>query len=195
MCIRIISVAFALHLGFLISEAVAAEWTEYGACVLQTGEYTDGDSFSQVLVLKSGGQRPSALNWRLYGVDCPETDRRSEERVKEQARHFRLSEDGVIAWGKKASEFSKEFLAEPFFVYTLRQKSKGDSDKPRYYAIIVGSDGRALHEVLIEEGLARAYGMPAAWPEGISEKRFMERLEQIERSARAAKKGIWGDNR
>lgn len=170
-------------------------WIAYDACVLQSGKYFDGDSFNQVVGMKSGGKRPSTLNWRLYGIDCPETDQRSKPRVQEQAKYFRLREDDVLLWGKKASEFSRKFLATPFMVHTLRQKSKGDSDKPRYYAIIIGGDGRALHEVLVEEGLARAYGMPAPWPEGRSEKHFTDRLKQLERSAKAAKKGIWGSKR
>jgi len=170
----------------------AKDWTEYTNCQLAAGEYHDGDSFSQVTGLKTGGQRTSKNNWRLYGVDCPETDARNPERLQEQARAFGVPEAALESWGKKAAEFSARFLDGFFQVYTLREDARGASDKPRYFAIIVGADGRPLHEALLEAGLARAYGMPAAWPEGTSSSRFESHLRALEAKARQEKAGIWG---
>ena len=169
----------------------AKDWTEYTGCQLTPGSYRDGDSFNQVEGLKTGGQRESRTNWRLYGVDCPETDTREPERLKEQARAFRVPESSLIGWGKKAAEFSEEFLSQPFRVMTLREDAGGASNKNRYYAIIIGADGRLLHEALLEAGLARAYGMPAEWPD--KHARFEDHLKSLERKARAAKAGIWAE--
>ena len=169
----------------------AKDWTEYTGCRLTPGAYHDGDSFSQVAGMKTGGKRETKTNWRLYGVDCAETDQREPGRLKEQALAFRVPEASLNSWGKKASEFSEKFLSEPFRVMTLREDAAGASAKNRYYAIIIGADGRLLNEALVEAGLARAYGMPAPWPD--KHARFEEHLKSLERTARAAKAGIWAE--
>lgn len=169
----------------------AKEWIEYTGCELTPGSYHDGDSFSQVEGLKTGGQRPTKTNWRLYGVDCAETDTREPERLKEQALAFHVPESALNDWGRRAAEFSEKFLSRPFRVMTLREDAGGASKKNRYYAIIIGADGKLLHEALLEAGLARAYGMPAEWPD--KHARFEDHLKSLERKARAAKVGIWSE--
>jgi len=116
---------------------------------------------------------------------------RERARVKEQAKAFKIPENKVIFWGKKAAEFSKNFLSRPFTVYTNFEKAKGASARNRYFAIIKSNDGRLLHEVLLENGLARAYGKSVDWPPGSSQRTFAERLQRLERSAKERKLGIW----
>ncbi len=171
----------------------AKDWVEYDGCRLTSGAYRDGDSFSQVSGLKAGGKRASKTNWRLYGVDCAETDDREPERLREQAKAFGIPESALKEWGKKAAAFSEKFLSEPFRVMTLREDAAGASAKNRYYAIIIGADGRLLHEALLEAGLARAHGMPAPWPPKTTKEHFEQKLKTIERTARAARSGIWGN--
>ena len=171
----------------------AKDWTEYAGCRLTPGAYHDGDSFSQVSGLKVGGKRASKANWRLYGVDCAETDDREPERLREQAKAYGVPESALKGWGRKAMEFSEKFLSEPFRVLTLREDAAGASAKNRYYAIIIGADGRLLHEALLEAGLARAHGMPAPWPPKTTAEHFEQKLKALERSARAGKAGIWGN--
>jgi endonuclease YncB( thermonuclease family) len=56
-----------------------------------------------------------------------------------------------------------------------------------------------LHELLIENGLARAHGQSAPWPEKtakhLAEKKakenFMKDLERMEKKAKADGRGIW----
>lgn len=183
----------AAALFFSLSWLPAKDWVEYDGCRLTPGAYHDGDSFSQVSGLKVGGKRASKTNWRLYGVDCAETDDREPERLREQAKAFGVPESALKGWGKKAMEFSEKFLSGPFRVMTLREDAAGASAKNRYYAIIIGADGRLLHEALLEAGLARAYGMPAPWPPKSTAEHFEQKLKAIERSARSAKAGIWGN--
>ena len=185
---RSLVLAFLL---FTILPSPAKDWIEYTGCHLTPGAYRDGDSFSQVEGLKTGGKRETKTNWRLYGVDCAETDQREPARLKEQALAFRVPEATLNSWGKKASEFSEKFLSQPFRVMTLREDAEGASKKKRYYAIIIGADGRLLNEALVEAGLARAYGMPAPWPD--KHARFEEHLKSLELSARAAHVGIWAE--
>ncbi|MFZ4779956.1 MAG: hypothetical protein ACOYM3_31760, partial [Terrimicrobiaceae bacterium] len=98
----------------IVALCPAKDWIEYTGCQLTPGAYHDGDSFSQVAGMKTGGKRETKTNWRLYGVDCAETDQRESERLKEQALAFRVPAASLNSWGKKASEFSEKFLSEPF---------------------------------------------------------------------------------
>jgi endonuclease YncB( thermonuclease family) len=167
-------------------------WTRYEACYLDPDTYLDGDSMNGVSGLREGAKRRSKMNWRLYGVDCPENDNRNSVRVAEQAEAFGTSEEVILAWGRKASEFTFKFLESgQFEVFTRKEDAKGASVKNRYYAIVLDSEGKPLHEALLEAGLARAYGWNTAWPDGTPQEEFEERLQKLERTARAAGVGIW----
>lgn len=69
---------FALLLA-LVVVANAAEWQKLENCQLVADEYGDGDSFH----VRQGDKD---FIFRLYFVDCPETDNRFPERVEEQAK-------------------------------------------------------------------------------------------------------------
>ncbi|MDC1406346.1 hypothetical protein N8314_02230, partial [Akkermansiaceae bacterium] len=105
----------AFLLASIFSPAVLAsekEWLVYDRCQLMDEEYRDGDSFA---VKPLTGY---TYLFRLYGVDCPETDDRFETRLGEQAKDFAIEQDDVMKWGEKASSFTREFLQKPFRVYT-----------------------------------------------------------------------------
>ncbi|MFK7910997.1 MAG: thermonuclease family protein [Akkermansiaceae bacterium] len=188
-----IIIAFSVAIGSVSAKA----WLTYEKCELVDEKYFDGDSFS---VKAHTGY---TYVFRLYGVDCPETDKRIKARIVEQAKEFKVKEREVIRWGKKAANFTKKFLRKPFTVYTQKAEAGGASKKNRYYAIIVDSEGKRLDEALLEAGLARAHGMGAEWdepfwgktkvdlPRKVDYDRFMTKLRFIENKAKRDKKGIW----
>jgi len=182
----------------LTSSVVSAkEWLVYERCELEDDKYFDGDSFS-VKVLTG-----YTYIFRLYGVDCPETDSRIKSRLVEQAKEFDVEEKDLLKWGKKATAFTKKFLRKPFSVYTQKIKARGASKKARYYAIVVDANGKRLDEALVEAGLARAHGMGAEWddpigkktknnlPRRITFKRFLRKLHTLESKAKRDKVGVW----
>ena len=80
---------------------------------------------------------------------------------------------------------------------------KNKERQQRYYALIEVTDEngvrRWLHELLLEAGLARAYGEPAPWPEKALERggddkvreEFMKDLKKLENKAKRDGVGIW----
>lgn len=191
---------FSLAVFFVILAAnvSAKEWFIYDRCELVDGEYYDGDSFS---VKPLTGY---TYLFRLYGVDCPETDDRFESRLLEQGKDFEVGQTDLMKWGEKAAEFTRAFLQKPFRVYTQKIKADGASGKSRYYAIIVNDEGKRLDEALVSAGLARAHGMGAEWDEPIWEgelanfprrmtsRRYLSSLRVLEKRAKRQKVGIWG---
>lgn len=180
-----------------LAEAKGKRWLVYERCELADDKYFDGDSFSVKALTDY------VYVFRLYGVDCPETDKRVKSRLTEQAKDFKIEEKDVIKWGKKASAFTKKFLRQPFTVYTRKTKARGASKKARYYAIVVNAEGKRLDEALVEAGLARAYGVGADWdepfwlktkndlPRKIDAKRFLRQLHSLESKAKRDRVGIW----
>lgn len=182
-------------------------WRCYGEVEFDDEQTFDGDSFH--LKVKSGSR---AYDWviRLYGVDCPETDDRFAERNAEQAKHFGIGEKEVETWGKKAARQVRDWLrrAKEIRLHVRRsgkektKRSRGQEQ--RYYGVVelIDRDGESavLHELLLEAGLARAYGMAAPWPpkdaerlgEQKAEERFVRDLERLEHKAKKDEKGIWG---
>jgi endonuclease YncB( thermonuclease family) len=175
----------SLLLLLALSPAARAAWQHFD-CTLLADQYYDGDSFH------GKAQTGHTYIWRLYGADCPETDDREPERLKEQAGHFGVSIPVLLRWGEKAKDFTHRTLAHGFVAHTQKQKAGGQSEKNRYYAVILVGQ-KSLADLLVSEGLARAYGFPAAFPPDghVDEQRFMRDLERLERKARTEKKGIW----
>lgn len=175
-------------LAVLSPRLFAENWITYEKCSLVDDKYFDGDSFNVRT------QTSHTYVFRLYGVDCGETDTRYLDRLIEQGKDFGIEPSEVVKWGKDAQEFSKKFLRRPFTVHTVKLKARGQSKKPRYYAIIVNEKGDRLDEALLEAGLARSFGMPAAWPERTDEKRYRRKLDIIERKAKREDVGLWKDS-
>jgi endonuclease YncB( thermonuclease family) len=151
----------------------------------------DGDSF----IVQAGGVRH---HLRLYFADCPESRATQDadfKRVREQRRFFGLpAEERVIAHGKTASEFTRKTLAKPFVFYTAFVSAMGRSQDKRYYAFIRTADGQDLAELLVRQGLARAYGMGRETPEGRTQDDFKAWLADLEVGAMMKRRGIWADS-
>ena len=61
----------------------------------------------------------------------------------------------------------------------------------RVYCIIVDSTGRDLNELLIENGLARIYGVRTPLPDGKTSAQYLARLAELEAQAKKARLGAW----
>lgn len=158
----------------------AAEWETIADCRLLTDEYHDGDSFH----VSGGGRR---VIFRLYAVDTPETDKKFPERIREQCRHFKVTQKLLFEGAQRAKELTAELLAQPFTVETKWVDARGDSGERRYFAKITLSDGSDLATRLVEAGLARSFGMR----EGMTAA-YLKRLDRAQATARAQKLGLWG---
>ncbi|VGO22718.1 thermonuclease family protein [Pontiella sulfatireligans] len=148
----------------------------------------DGDSFK---TLHNGKEQII----RLYYVDCPETRATTEadnRRVREQARHFGLSDKNqIFRYGKAATAFTQKQLSKPFTVHTAYADALGRSKGGRVYGFVTTADGKDLAALLVENGYARAYGFRRALPDGTPQKEAAARLTDKETVAALKRKGIW----
>lgn len=180
MISRIAALLFALA-----AVAHAAEWDKLEDCQLVANEYGDGDSFHV-------RQNDKDFIFRLYYVDCPETDNRFPERVEEQARYFGITPAQARTLGERATEFTRSALRNPFTVWTKWQDARGASRKHRFYALVITRTGD-LAQGLVASGLARVFGMKAkTLPNGMDEKSYLSMLRQMEGLAKKRKLGGWG---
>lgn len=161
-----------------------AQWQTYAHCRLNNREYGDGDSFHVQT------QRKDYI-FRLYFVDCPETDGSLTDRIREQADYWKITPQQVIHLGKAATEFTRRVLDREFTVLTKKEDARGSSRDERFYAFVTDEGGRDLAEALVENGLARVYGRAAEPPGGVPERKMWQRLEAAERRAKEAKRGGW----
>ncbi len=193
--IRILFCAILLTFVFPM-DAEAGKWLAY-ECELLEDKHFDGDSFW----VKT--DRKSTYVFRLYGVDCPETDDRFPDRLAVQAKDFKVPQKDVVKWGEKAKKFTEKFLRRKFTVYTRKEKARGAGEKIRYYAIVVNAKGERLDEALVKAGLARVFGFHAEWDEpfwgeaklNLSRKcdrfDFERKLKRLEKKAQNAEEGVW----
>lgn len=180
-----------------------SKWTERTNLKLVADRFQDGDSFT----LKGKG-RAKEITYRLYGVDCPESDGKDpalKKRIPEQAKEFKIRPEEILTWGKTATEFTKKLLIEgkPIAWTYGRDGEVAPGHGDRIYAIVevTAPDGkrRMLHELLLESGLARAFGERAPWPADTMKRlgkektreRFMSSLETLEHEAKRKHFGIW----
>jgi competence ComEA-like helix-hairpin-helix protein len=82
-------------------------------------------------------------------------------------------------------------LAEPFTVHTAGADAGGSGDFERVYAFVVTSEGRDLAAQLVEEGLARAYGVLRMGPDGAHREEVRARMADLELTAAKMGRGIW----
>jgi competence protein ComEA len=148
----------------------------------------DADSFHV-----TDGQR--TLHLRLYLVDAPETsaaDPTLARRVREQTRYFGLPTPAdTLRFGRAAADRSRELLARPFTAHTAGTRGLGRSAEPRVYAFVTTADGADLADILVREGLARAYGVGRTGPTGVTQDEQRAHLADLELSAGLARRGIW----
>ncbi|MEO8614396.1 MAG: hypothetical protein ABI600_04590 [Luteolibacter sp.] len=197
-------------LAMLPAEGRAPEkWVEYADATLSPARQADGDSFA--MEWKSPKGRKITRTFRLYGADCPESDANDpvlKGRIMEQAQHFGVKPEAIPGLGKQAAEFTKKLLTDgkplirTFGGYGEKtQKAPGRPQ--RYYALVevMGPDGKRhwLHELLLEAGLARAFGKGAPWPaeevkrhgEKEAGEKFEKDLKRIETKAERERRGAW----
>lgn len=176
---------FSTFVATAFGEQILQEWEVLKGCRLIKSPINDGDSFKV-----AHGDEEFLI--RLYFVDCPETYDTYEERLKDQARYFSIPDSEVISFGKSAQQYTKKFLDEKFIVITRWEDARGGKDL-RYFGIVQKKD-RFLSSSLVQNGLARIYGMPTkgAWPGGFTPEAYLTQLKQYERTAQRTGKGIWG---
>lgn len=168
-------------------------------CDLLLTDWADGDSFRVGL---EGGLE---ITVRLYGVDCMEwhiSDSSDARRLRAQRRYFGISNasgnsSGSITlakqFGRRAAERVREILAEPFTVYTAGADAGGSGRYKRVYGFVHTTAGRDLSAQLVEEGLARAYGVTRQGPDGTHRDETRARLADLELTAAKLGRGIWAE--
>lgn len=182
-----------LLLGLLLSVAFRQswaaerrEWVTLTNCQYVAGKDNDGDSFR----VRCGTNEFIA---RLYFVDAPETNLQYPERTREQSEHFGVTLDETMKAGRTARDMVREFLQEPFVVYTRWADAAGRGKESRFY-VLVEAGGKSLSEALVSQGLARTKGVIANLPTGEKSKAYVGKLEALEREARQKRIGIWASS-
>ena len=189
----------ALALSLLLLAAVTLSADEalqtFPGCTLVEAEWADGDSFP--VRLPDGRQ----ITTRLYGADCIEwhvNDETLARRLRAQRRYFGIADTDAASsmktardFGKQAALRTRELLAKPFTVHTAFAGARGNGEKERAYAFVTTAEGNDLATVLVDEGLARAFGITRQLPDGTSGNEYREALADHELTAAAEQKGIW----
>lgn len=156
-------------------------------CTYLADKSNDGDSF----LVQCGRER---FFVRLYFVDAPETDLDFPERVRQQYEYFGVGMDDLTRGGAMARDYVNRVLApRRFAVHTRKVFAQGRSKHTRYYGLVV-VEGRYLHELLLEEGLARNRGTRVVLPNGAKARAHANALQAIEDRARAFRKGVWANH-
>lgn len=153
---------------------------------LVTNSIVDGDSFH---VVHNGRE----YIFRLYFVDAPEANPSLKDRLQDQAAYFGISMTNIPRAGAAAAKFSREKLSgRDFTVVTRWQNAMGRSTLARFYGIVLVK-GQNLAEDLVGSGLARIYGLRANWPDGPRFATFINKLKNLERTAREKRLGVWDE--
>ena len=180
------SARWALLFAILAAGSARAEWEKLENVVFRTDPANDGDSFHVAWQGRS-------FFFRLYFVDCPETQDRLKDRIAEQAQVFGMDPKYVHKMGKVAEDFTRDRLKQPFTVWTEWADAQGDSGVPRFFAFVRDAEGRDLGQELVGNGLARVYGAQADQPEGPNRMAQWGILNQRQQQAQTQKLGCYGD--
>lgn len=165
-----------------------AKWEVLDGCRLVTNGIADGDSFR---VHHDGRE----YIFRLYFVDAPEADATLTERAKDQAAYFGISPNDIPRAGRLASQFTRETLSgADVTVITRWQNALGRSSLARFYAVVL-VNGKNLAEELVARGHARIDGLRANWPDGPRSTTFINKLKNLELTAREQKRGVWDETK
>ncbi|MCU0782818.1 MAG: helix-hairpin-helix domain-containing protein, partial [Verrucomicrobia bacterium] len=170
----------------------ADAWEVLDGCRLATNASAsaDGDSFH-------ARHNDREYIFRLYFVDAPESDATLTERAKDQAAYFGISPDDIPRAGRLASQFTRELISDTNITIITRWRNAGGrSTLARFYAIVFvnGSNGANLAEELVAHGHARIFGLRANWPDGPRSTTFINKLKNLELSAREKKLGVWDES-
>ena len=159
------------------------DWVALQVCRLMLNPANDGDSFH----VQANGTEYLV---RLYFVDAPETASVGPARLIEQAEYFGVSVPQVIEIGLDAKKFVDAKLSEPFTVVTRLAGGLGRSKIQRVYGLVRIKEGD-LGEQLVANGLARIHGVHSAMPDGSTGQDEIQKLEQLEQTAKQNKLGGW----
>jgi len=166
------------------AEHPQGKWEVLEGCTLATNNFADGDSF-QV------SYHERTYIFRLYFVDAPESDSSLRDRIIDQSAYFGIQPVDVLRGGKVATKFSLEKLkGREFTVVTRWQNAMGRSALARFYCMVLVK-GENLAEELVANGLARIYGLKANWPDGPRSATFINKLKNLELTAREQRRGLW----
>jgi endonuclease YncB( thermonuclease family) len=161
------------------------DWEELQGCILVEDRGNDGDSF----VVRHRGKDHTL---RLYFADCPEKYRHpyNGDRIAEQGRYFDgLTEAETIGVGGDARDFALEVLRRGPFTVLTRWEPVFDSQ--RFYAFVTLGQGEDLAEQLVARGLARIHTKGENRPGGAGGTTEKQRLQGLERKAKASNAGAW----
>jgi competence ComEA-like helix-hairpin-helix protein len=162
------------------------QWEILTGCRLATNAVPDGDSFRVVHAERD-------YLFRLYFVDAPEVDATLKDRIKDQAAYFGIAAGDIPRAGRLAAQFTRQWLAtNEFKVVTRWRNAMGRSSLARFYAVVLFNDAN-LAEDLVANGLARIYGLRANWPDGPRSVTFINKLKNLELTAREKKLGVWDE--
>lgn len=168
----------------------SAGWVTLTEPRWQPDGYNDGDSFK--IAHADGVQE-----LRLYFVDCPEKrlHQYNEERLEDQGRDFGgLSVEQMIEIGERGRDFTEALLtSRPFEVHT-RWEPVFKSQRRYVMVRVTEADGqqRFLCEILVREGLARIHTQGVDLPDGTKRAAFEKHLREVEKVAKAERRGAWG---
>ena len=109
--------------------APRSEWVTLTNCQYMASKSNDGDSFH----LRCG---TNEFVVRLYFVDAPETNLEYADRTREQSEYFGVTLDETMKAGRTARGMVRDFLKDPFVVYTRWAGAGGRGGAPRYYVLV-----------------------------------------------------------
>ena len=188
---RWLALVAVLSLGAFDSPAQQAsgtnQWEVLENCQIITNALMDGDSFH----VRHDGRE---YVFRLYFVDAPEKDPALRDRIQDQAAYFGISTEDVLRAGALAASFTRQKLAGTNFTVATRwQNAMGRSSLARFYCVLTLNEDN-LAELLVANGFARIYGIRANFP-GQRSTTFINKLKNLELTAREKKLGAWDENR
>jgi endonuclease YncB( thermonuclease family) len=170
----------------LAANAKPQEFQKIEACRWKADRWNDGDSFHVIT-----GDAGKEIVARLYFVDTPEAETAYRDRIDEQAAYWRITREQAKDIAHEAAAFTAKRLAEPFTVWTRWNSARGRSALGRVYCIIITAEGRDLNELLVENGLARIYGVRTPLFDGRTSAQYRARLTELEAVAKREKRGAW----
>lgn len=164
-------------------------------CTLGENRGNDGDSFR----VKFPDGRSEVI--RLYFVDAPESafktyggGRNNHHRIAQQAADLGgITPQQAVEIGKRARTFTLSQLSSaPFAIHTEWDDPFGDRRFHAFVEFTHNGKSRFLHELLVENGLARIHTKGAPLPDGTPERKQEARLLELERAAKSTEAGAWG---
>ena len=167
----------------------------YTGCTLAPDRGNDGDSFR----VKLPDGRAEII--RLYFVDTPESAFKSygggqnnHRRIDQQSADMGgITPQQAVEIGKNAMAFTLATLEKsPFVLHTELDSPFNDRRYHAFVEVQVYGKPRFLHELLIEQGLARILTKGAPMPDGTSERNQETRLYKLQFTAKSKGSGAWG---